>query len=86
MAATAAQTRRDRGQFLSGLDLGLGSRLPPIALEEGGPAEALQLSPDLVVIGTRGYGVVGRLVLDSVAEEALRTLDCDVLAVPPEAT
>jgi len=91
VAATAAQTRRELGQFLSGLDLGLGSRLPPIALEEGTAAEALRravdrLSPDLVVIGTRGYGAVGRLVLGSVAEEALRTLDCDVLAVPPRAT
>lgn len=90
VAATAAQTRAELGKYLSSLDLGLGSRLPPIALEEGTPAEALRrsvdrLSPDLVVIGTRGYGAVGRLVLGSVAEEALRTLDCDVLAVPPQA-
>jgi nucleotide-binding universal stress UspA family protein len=45
-----------------------------------------RLSPDLVVMGTRGSGAVARLVLGSVAEEALRTLDCDVLAVPREAT
>lgn len=90
VAATAAQTRAELGRYLRGLDLGLGSQLPPIALEEGAPAEALRravdrLSPDLVVIGTRGYGALGRLVLGSTAEEALRTLDCDVLAVPPQA-
>ncbi|MCB4825339.1 universal stress protein [Roseicella aerolata] len=90
VAATATQTRAELGRYLRGLDLGLESQLPPIALEEGAPAEALRravdrLSPDLVVIGTRGYGAIGRLVLGSVAEEALRTLDCDVLAVPPQA-
>jgi nucleotide-binding universal stress UspA family protein len=90
VAATAVQTRRELDQYLRGLDLGLGSQLPPIVLEEGAPAEALRravdrLSPDLVVIGTRGHGAIKRLVLGSVAEEALRTLDCDVLAVPPQA-
>jgi nucleotide-binding universal stress UspA family protein len=90
VAATAAQTRLEVARFLKELDLSLGRRLPHIALEEGAPAEALRrsvdrLSPDLVVIGTRGYGAIGRLVLGSVADEALRTLDCDVLAVPPQA-
>ncbi len=70
------------------MDLGAGSSLPQIVLEEGPPAPALsqivaRLSPDLVVVGTRGHGALGRLVLGSVAEEALRTLDRDVLAVPP---
>lgn len=40
---------------------------------------------DLVVIGTRGAGAVRRLLFGSVAEEALRKLSCDVLAVPMEA-
>lgn len=90
VAATAAQTRAELSRYLRELDLGLGSQLPPVVLEEGAPAEALRravdrLSPDLVVIGTRGHGALGRLVLGSTAEEALRTLDCDVLAVPPTA-
>lgn len=89
VAATAAQKRKELSAYLGELDLGLAPRLPPIALEEGTPAQALRrvvdrLSPDLVVLGTRGYGALGRLVLGSVAEEALRTLDCDVLAVPPQ--
>lgn len=88
-ASAAAERRAELDRHLRGLELGLGSRLPPIALEEGAPAAALRravdrLSPDLVVIGTRGHGALGRLMLGSVAEEALRTLDCDVLAVPPQ--
>lgn len=90
VAATAAQTRGEIGKYLRRTDLNFGSRLPHIVLEEGAPAEALRravdrLSPDLVVIGTRGHGAIGRLFLGSLAEEALRTLDCDVLAVPPSA-
>jgi nucleotide-binding universal stress UspA family protein len=38
-----------------------------------------------VILGTRSHGLLGRLILGSVAEEALRTLTCDVLAVPPSA-
>lgn len=85
VAATAAEVRRDLVPMLDGL--GLKARL---VVEEGAPADALKdavarLAPDLVVLGTRGAGVIGRLVLGSVAEEALRTLDCDILAVPPAA-
>ena len=91
VATTAAETRAALARFLQGIDPGFASRLPSIVLEEGSPADALQaavrrLSPDLVVMGTRGHGLIGRLVLGSVAEAALRTLDCDVLAVPPPAT
>ena len=85
---TADERRTELEDFLRGIDFGVGSRLPRLVLEEGPPAPALRqivarLSPDLVVVGTRGRGALGRLMLGSVAEEALRTLDCDVLAVPP---
>ncbi|MBR0670422.1 universal stress protein [Roseomonas soli] len=88
VAVTATETRGELIRFLGGIDLGPGSRLPPITLEEGAPGEALRrcverLSPDLVVLGTRGHGPLGRLILGSVADEALRTLECDILAVPP---
>jgi universal stress protein E len=87
VAATAAEKRREMAGFLAGLDLGAEARL---VVEEGAPVDALKeavarLSPDLVVLGTRGHGMVGRAVLGSVAEDVLRTLDCDVLAVPPTA-
>ena len=85
-----AERRAELTQFFREQDLGAGSALPRMALEEGPPATALrravaQLLPDLVVVGTRGQGALGRLVLGSFAEEALRSLDCDVLAVPPAA-
>lgn len=90
VAATAAQARIEVGKHLRDLDLDLGSQPPQIVLEEGAPAEALlqavgRLAPDLVVIGTRGHGAIGRLLLGSIAEGALRTLGCDVLAVPQSA-
>jgi nucleotide-binding universal stress UspA family protein len=88
--ATRAERRAELARFLRGVDLGMGSRLPELLLEEGPPASALRaaaarLSPDLVVVGTRGRGALTRFMLGSVAEEALRTLDRDVLAVPPPA-
>lgn len=90
VTATAMQARTDVSQYLRGLDVDLGPQLPPIVVHEGTPAEALRetvarLSPDLVVMGTRAHGAIGRLLLGSTAEEALRTLGCDVLAVPPDA-
>ena len=85
-----AERRAELTQFFREQDLGAGSALPRMVLEEGPPASALrravaQLLPDLVVLGTRGHGALGRLVLGSFAEETLRSLDCDVLAVPPAA-
>jgi len=90
VSATAAQARAAVERFLAGLGPVLGTRLPDITIEEGFPAEALReaagrLAADLVVIGTRGHGAIGRLVLGSVAEETLRTLACDVLVVPARA-
>lgn len=86
-AETATQLRRDCAGYIAALSLEFE---PSIVLEEGRPAEVLQravkrLTPDLVVIGTRGQGALGRAVLGSTAEEALRSLECDVLAVPPAA-
>jgi universal stress protein E len=37
--------------------------------------------PDLIVIGTHGRSAT--MLLGSVAEEVLRSIDVDVLAVPP---
>lgn len=58
-----------------------------IYLEEGEPIAVLssfidRSAPDLLVMGTHGRQGLGRLVLGSVAEEALRTLEVDILAVP----
>lgn len=39
---------------------------------------------DLVVLGTRGRGVLHKLVVGSVAEEIYRTVKCPVLTIGPE--
>lgn len=59
-----------------------------ILLEEGDPFETIRdavkrRNPDLLVIGTRGHTGLKRILLGSVANDALRQIECDVLAVPP---
>jgi nucleotide-binding universal stress UspA family protein len=39
--------------------------------------------PDLLVMGTRGRSAFLRALIGSVTEAALRTLEVDILAVPP---
>jgi nucleotide-binding universal stress UspA family protein len=58
-----------------------------LSIVEMRPAAAIlravdALTPDLVVLGTRGHGRFRRALLGSVATEVLRTLQCDVLLVP----
>ena len=84
----ALDRRGEVADFLRRLDLGGAECTAPVETEEGRPFEALKaavdrLAPDLVALGTRGQGALGRLVLGSTAQEALRNLACDVLAVPP---
>ncbi|MEP7012687.1 MAG: universal stress protein [Acidobacteriota bacterium] len=56
----------------------------------GGPvteilAEVDERHPDLVVIGTHGYGGLERLLLGSVASKVIRSAPTNVLVVPPKA-
>ncbi len=56
----------------------------------GGPvteilAEVEARHPDLVVIGTHGYGGLERLLLGSVASRIIRSAPTSVLVVPPKA-
>jgi nucleotide-binding universal stress UspA family protein len=58
-----------------------------LSIVEMRPAAAIlravdALTPDLVVLGTRGHGRFRRALLGSVATEVLRTVQCDVLLVP----
>lgn len=60
----------------------------PLLVEEGTAAEVLfrtvrEMRPDLLVMGTRGRSKLLTALLGSVAEECLRSLDVDVLTVPP---
>jgi universal stress protein E len=60
-----------------------------LRVEEGEPFEVIsraveEMRPDLLIIGTHGRTGLLKVLLGSVAEEALRRLDIDILAVPPD--
>lgn len=57
-------------------------------IEEGAPMEIIsravaELQPDLLVMGTHGQQGLLKVLLGSVTEAALRSLNVDILAVPP---
>jgi nucleotide-binding universal stress UspA family protein len=85
---TTRQARQEVQTFLAAIDLQDVSTT--VIVREAAPVPALKdavkdLGADLVVLGTRGRtGGLASLVLGSVAEEAIRELDVDVLAVPPK--
>jgi nucleotide-binding universal stress UspA family protein len=59
-------------------------------VEEGEPFQAIsrmvtEMYPDLLLIGTHSRSGIAKVLLGSVAEQALRELDVDILAVPPAA-
>jgi len=61
-----------------------------VVVDAGDPAgnilaRALQLAPDLIVMGTHGTSGFEHLVLGSVTEKVLRKATCPVLTVPPRA-
>ena len=83
-SAAAAATRL--GATLAGIDLG--ATPCETRVLEGAPSEVIRRAcdaapADLLVIGTRGATGLRRVLLGSVADEALRNAACDVLAVPP---
>jgi universal stress protein E len=83
------QARMAAAAFLR--DQGLAELSTRLLVEKGPPFAAIDagirhLQPDLLVIGTRGHGGLKHILLGSVADEVLRKVSCDVLAVPPKAT
>jgi universal stress protein E len=88
VAASAAEARSALAKFIR--DLGFGDLATLSLIEKGTPFEAIEaavrkLHADLVIIGTRGRGDIARALLGSVADQVLRGIKCDILAVPPEA-
>lgn len=54
-------------------------------LDEGSPAAALAargVELDLLVLGSRGYGPIRRVLLGGVSAEVMRTAPCPVIVVP----
>jgi universal stress protein E len=85
VAASAREARSAVAGFLA--DDGLGD-IATVIVERGAPFEVIQdavkkMRTDLLVIGTRGYGGLKRILLGSVADQVLRGIGCDILAVPP---
>ncbi|HJP68296.1 MAG TPA: universal stress protein [Sphingomicrobium sp.] len=59
-----------------------------LRVEEGRPLEVItratrEMRPDLLIMGTHGGSGLLKALIGSVTEEALRSLDVDILAVPP---
>jgi nucleotide-binding universal stress UspA family protein len=59
-----------------------------LRVRDGTPIEAIseaikEIEPDLLLVGTQGRSGIPKLLLGSVAEEVLRCVGVDVLAVPP---
>jgi universal stress protein E len=59
-----------------------------LRVEEGGPMEVIsrvisEIRPDLLVMGTNGRSGLLKVLVGSVTEEALRSLNVDILAVSP---
>ena len=89
--ATYDVMQADERRFLEGeLDTLLGELPAGLRAEThvvtGNPglliAEEAAKGADLVVVGSRGYGAVRRVMLGSVSAELLRTSSCPVLVVP----
>lgn len=86
VAAERQRARQELDQFLTAHELGAARW--SFHLDEGSPIEVLSRAveakrPDLLVMGTNGRSGLARTIIGSVAEEALRTLDVDILTVPP---
>jgi nucleotide-binding universal stress UspA family protein len=59
-----------------------------LRVEEGRPLEVIkratrEMHPDLLIMGTHGGSGLLKALIGSVTEEALRSLEVDILAVPP---
>nr|WIE91342.1 universal stress protein [Mesorhizobium sp. WSM4875] len=67
---------------------GLGVDNWSLRIKEAGAVEAIreavqEIAPDLLVMGTHGRSGLLKVLLGSVTENILRSIDVDVLAVPP---
>lgn len=85
-AQERARAKEEAGAFLRVHSFD--DRIWPLHVEQGAPAEVIAavaktIRADLVVIGTHGRSGFASALLGSVAQEVLRSIDIDVLVVPP---
>jgi nucleotide-binding universal stress UspA family protein len=81
-----SQARYELAVFLAAI--GLQDRGWSTCIGEGSPFHVITrsietMSPELLVMGTHGRSGMGKALLGSVTEEVLRSVEVDVLAVPP---
>ena len=85
----ASERRRAANEMTAFLDTNaMAEHQRSMIIEEGAPfgviSSAVQrLQPDVLVIGTHGRSGIAKALLGSLTEEVLRSLDVDILAVPP---
>jgi nucleotide-binding universal stress UspA family protein len=86
----AAERRRATGELSTLLEAGqLDAGQWSMRVEDGRPFTVIsravqERKPDVLLIGTRGRTGLPKLLLGSVTEQVLRSLDVDILAVPPQ--
>ncbi|GAA0596196.1 universal stress protein [Craurococcus roseus] len=90
LSARTREAEAELARFLAGIGLDIPSQ-PRMVAEEGRPATVIKqavgrLRPDLVLMGKGRHGILRRVLLGSVAAEAVPELECDVLVVPPSAS
>lgn len=81
------RAREDLVAFCRDVEIPLGDvdlRIADGHAERVVPDVLAATNADLLVIGTRGASGMKRLLMGSVAERLLRTIEVDILAVPPE--
>lgn len=85
----AGERERAMDEFVTFLaESKLADRRWSLRVEEGSAFEVIsrvveEMRPDLLIMGTHGRSGIIKVLLGSVTEEALRSLDVDILAVPP---
>lgn len=85
-ASERLRASRELTDFLAMKDLGVDGW--SLRVRDGPAFEVIsravrEMAPDLVLVGTHGRSGIAKLLLGSVAEEVLRSIDVDILAVPP---
>jgi nucleotide-binding universal stress UspA family protein len=78
-------------RVLQSLDAaGIERSLFQLFFQQSRPLRAIQrvirrVQPDLLIVGTKDRSVLNRIVRGSVANDVLRTLECDILVAAPDA-